>query len=1381
MAAHNHPPESGINSGCPTNDNSVFPRYYYLVYCVQPNNPDGSSHCATEHFYFPTPDSSESQCVLTGISPNYTLVCSTPSDVVNADKNLGRISCAQAVGNPCNAATGNKYQPEEHFRAGDGVPAIVLHYNSQLIKNPNTRVDQDFGFGMGWSGALTRHFEAITPDSLFVRREDGRRLRFVRAGSVWQGPADVNLVLTQDAGGYTITLPDGATERYDTVGRQVSNTNRDGHTTTYGATLTGPFGHTFTVTAANGHVTSLTDGAGQAISFSYDGNNNLTRVDYPDNTARIYHYENTQFPNYLTGISYVDAQSVTTRYATYAYDANGKAVKTEHAQTDNGSPQEKFMLAYDSDTQTTVTDSVGMREVMTFSTNLGVKNLVNKINQSDGKSVQQIFDANNNLTCKKDEENRVSTYAYNTTNQRTGMTEGLTGDCANPVPMVDVTRTTNYAYLSPVLDLPAVITSASVYAGQNKTTNLQYTDTAHPNLPTAITQSGFTPAGAAVSRTVTLGYNAFGQVNLINGPRTDVNDVTMMEYYECTTGGACGQLKKITNAMGHITTYDQYDANGRLKQMSDPNGLVTTYSYDARGRVKTITRTPASGAARTTEYRYTAFGEVSRVIFPDGITLDYAYDAAQDLRTVTDNLGNRIEYKYDLKGNRIQEHTFDPDGALVRQLVIAHDLRNRVASVNSGGSLTQQFRDAIGNLVSQVDPNNNPATAHDYDAFNRLIRTVDALGGNTGYAYDPNDRLKQVATPNGAATTYQYDDLGNLLAEQSPDRGTLMHAYDNAGNLVATVDARGVTVRYAYDALNRLTFIDYPGSDEDVSYTYDAGPACSLGAGRLCTAQDESGLTEYAYDAFGNVTQQAHTELGVTYTTGYTHDAGDRVTAITYPDGRRVTYTRDALGRITAVTATVNGVATVIASGRTYRADGLLTAQTYGNGLPEVRQYDLQGQLTYQSLGQADTRVYAYDPNGNLTQKQTLPEVADYGYDPLDRLRQTTRDGGSDGYTYDGNGNRLSDTQGMYIYLPDSNRLSTAPTGTITLDPAGNTLTDGTGREYRYNQTGRLVEVSVNGAKVATYTYNHLGQRTRKVTADSTRFYHYDTDGLLLAETDETQTLRRAYVYADAMPLAQYALDPVTDPRPLPGTHANPNSPGQGQTKGKGAEAVAAHRPAMPEPANRPGATDLSTAGEEILVYLHTDHQNTPRLATSTSAIKVWSWEEEAFGKTLPDEDADGDGKKTVMSLRYAGQYFDSETGLHYNWHRYYDPKIGRYITSDPIGLAGGLNTYTYAYNNPLRYIDPTGLLGFCSGVFGPGCPQPPGSGLCVKCDEEKLGYCLKTVPDPSGACSRCAAEGRIPTSTSCRVCEGQSMAAGMCYLTSCSISTDCNEPSCKK
>jgi RHS repeat-associated protein len=146
-----------------------------------------------------------------------------------------------------------------------------------------------------------------------------------------------------------------------------------------------------------------------------------------------------------------------------------------------------------------------------------------------------------------------------------------------------------------------------------------------------------------------------------------------------------------------------------------------------------------------------------------------------------------------------------------------------------------------------------------------------------------------------------------------------------------------------------------------------------------------------------------------------------------------------------------------------------------------------------------------------------------------------------------------------------------------------------------------------------------------------------------------------------------------------------------------------------------------------------------------------------------------------------AGQYFDSETGLHYNWHRYYDPKIGRYITSDPIGLAGGLNTYTYAYNNPLRYIDPTGLLGFCSGVFGPGCPQPPGSGLCVKCDEEKLGYCLKTVPDPSGACSRCAAEGRIPTSTSCRVCEGQSMAAGMCYLTSCSISTDCNEPSCKK
>lgn len=109
---------------------------------------------------------------------------------------------------------------------------------------------------------------------------------------------------------------------------------------------------------------------------------------------------------------------------------------------------------------------------------------------------------------------------------------------------------------------------------------------------------------------------------------------------------------------------------------------------------------------------------------------------------------------------------------------------------------------------------------------------------------------------------------------------------------------------------------------------------------------------------------------------------------------------------------------------------------------------------------------------------------------------------------------------------------------------------------------------------------------------------------------------------------------------------------------------------------------------------LHTDHEGTPRLATNATGAKIWRWEGRAFGDTNPQQDPDGNGVTTTVNLRFAGQYFDAETGLHYNNHRYYSPALGRYITSDPIGLAGGVNTYVYS-NRPLNEIDPLGLMGY--------------------------------------------------------------------------------------
>ena len=117
--------------------------------------------------------------------------------------------------------------------------------------------------------------------------------------------------------------------------------------------------------------------------------------------------------------------------------------------------------------------------------------------------------------------------------------------------------------------------------------------------------------------------------------------------------------------------------------------------------------------------------------------------------------------------------------------------------------------------------------------------------------------------------------------------------------------------------------------------------------------------------------------------------------------------------------------------------------------------------------------------------------------------------------------------------------------------------------------------------------------------------------------------------------------------------------------------------------------------------YLEVDHLNTPLAARDQTGKVIWQWASDAFGSVLPNEDPDGDGQKTTINLRFPGQYYDKESGLHYNHRRYYDPELGRYLSPDPIGLAGGGNLYAYVGGNPISYVDPTGEVGLVGAGYG--------------------------------------------------------------------------------
>jgi RHS repeat-associated protein len=1109
------------------------------------------------------------------------------------------------TGNPCNAATGNKVQVEVDFAGGDGIPSFVRTYNLFITEDLDD-------IGIGWRHNHGMRLELKAGRVIRAHRADGQILTYSKPVLDWITDGDVNLQLTQDALGYSLALPDGSVERYALTGLLSTVTDVRGWVTTYGYngnqlnTITGPFGHRLSIAWYNSEIRKLTTPDNQNIFYTVPASGNLTVVTNADATTRQYLYEDVNYPHALTGI--VDESG--SRISTYAYDAaTGRAILTEHT-----GGLGHFDLAYAgagaSPTSTTMTDAAGNVKVASFSRIQGINRLVSVTSAVDGKSLTLAYDANGNVTSRTDEEGSTTTSSFDGANRVASTTQAFGTALA---------RTTGITYADAVFNIPDTLTELSVRSGQSKTTVFVYGDTRFPKLPTSITVGGYKPDGSSVSRAVSLTYTAAAQVATTDGARTDVADTVSMTYWSCSTGGKCGQLATQTNALSQTTSFDAYDLAGRLTQQTEPNGTVTTFAYDGRGRLSSVTETPPAGAgsARVTGFTYDANSRIATSTTPDGVVLTHGYDIDGKLTSVQDPLGNRVEYGYDLKGNQTVETVKDGTSSIARQVTKAFDARNHLATVTAGTSITSLVHDAVGNLSSVVDPNGHQSTAQ-YDALHRPSRSVDALGGQGSTGYDATNQASSVGSPNGATWAFTHDDLGNELSEVGPDRGAVARTFDAAGNVLTSTDARGVTASYSWDALNRLTGISYPATGENVSLTWDS---CTRGKGRLCGVTDSSGTWAYVYDGFGRVSSSTWTTGGVSFTTSYSWTPTDQIASITYPSGRVVAYTRDSLGRVAAVAS----AGSTLVSGRTYRADGLVSGQTFGNGLVDARTYDTLGKLSAWTLGSVDARTYGFDANGNITSITASGFGSTYGYDWLDRLISEP----AQSFTYDPNGNRTTDGAGGYSYLANSNQLTVSPQGVVSLDAAGNT-TSSSGLTFGFNQAGKLVTASSGGAPIGQYGYDYLQRRVSKLAGGSTTLFHYGLDGQLLAESTPAGAVIREYVNEGLAPLAQISGGVIT--------------------------------------------------------YLHADHLGTPRIGTNSVKGVVWKWDGNAFGESTPSV------QTVTVNRRFPGQFFDAETNLVQNWHRTYDPKHGRYLESDPIGVRGGVNTYGYVKGNPLSRTDPLGL-----------------------------------------------------------------------------------------
>ncbi|WP_405121141.1 HNH/endonuclease VII fold putative polymorphic toxin [Pseudomonas leptonychotis] len=779
----------------------------------------------------------------------------------------------------------------------------------------------------------------------------------------------------------------------------------------------------------------------------------------------------------------------------------------------------------------------------------------------------------------------------------------------------------------------------------------------------------------ATERNWSYTYNSLGLIETANGPRTDVQDVTTYSY------DGQGHLTSVTNALGHITQLSSFDSLGNPQSITDANGVQTSLTYTPQGWLAS-----ASTAGSTTSFEHDAVGLITKVTRGDGSSLSYTWDDARRLTKISNNLGETIEYSLDAMGNRTAQRLKDASNSLTQQQSWVYDELGRLLrSVGAGGQTSGFQYDLNDNPTVRTNPKQHSNTQA-YDALDRLVSNADPLGGVTALAYDAQDNLTQVQDPRGVTTQYQYDGLGNLTKQISPDSGTTTFSHDAAGNVISKTDARGVVTTYTYDALNRLTGRQYPANPAlNVQYHYDMTGDGNKGIGRLTAVQDASGVIGYTYDARGNLVGQLRSvalSSGDHYDNlGYGYDGANQLARIDYPQGFSIVYPRNAAGQVSQVQLQVgSGQPSALASNISYLPFGPLKSLTWGNGLSLSRSYDQDYRLTLQAVGGWNS-TYGYDGNSNITTlNNSLLGDLNYNYDALDRLTEEKASSTRKTYSYDATGNRLkrisyTTTNGVekksatqtLTSATNSNRLLKNGSFVVVGDAAGNTLQQTTSRVYVYNEQGRLHEVRNPTNLFASYSYNALGQRTLKRIHSSsgavttTYTYLYGADGQLLGQVK--------YGSTGKITLAQYWV--WLDGLPLAGLEFRYNSKG------------------------------AVTSTNQY--YLHSDHLNTPRLATDASQTLLWSWKSDAFGVGTPNADVDGNGIKLDMPLRFPGQQYDAHSALNYNYFRDYDPETGRYVESDPIGLEGGLNTYGYVEGNPVNFIDPLGLAKL-GGTMAPPC-----------------------------------------------------------------------------